>query len=128
MGPDDHPGRPENCWPRPGNQNAIARSEVPLGPLDIDAINVCATLDDGTSTVPETGALYVIADEGTSGAIKSFVGSFPRQDDQLPAQNASGMGLTRCEVDSVQVSPEELRESDVPEHAPIYIDGTEDPD
>jgi hypothetical protein len=115
-----------------GNENPIATAETVLGPMDLDEINVCASLDEGLGgQVPAAGVIEVVLSPtgGVYGWVKNVLGRFPRFEVEPFRGRPTGIAKTQCRlVGPNAVTPREIREkiraNDVPEIKPILIEGT----
>jgi hypothetical protein len=50
------------------NEHCIAETLLDLSPLDLDALNVCHTLEAAGTAVPEAGLVELVIEDPTSGA------------------------------------------------------------
>ena len=115
-----------------GNENPVATTETILSPMDLDEINVCASLDEGLGgQVPAAGVIEVVLSPtgGVYGWVKNVLGRFPRFEVEPFRGRPTGIAKTQCRlVGPNTVTPREIRQkiqaNDVPEIKPILIEGT----
>ncbi|OHA08834.1 MAG: hypothetical protein A3B37_00595 [Candidatus Sungbacteria bacterium RIFCSPLOWO2_01_FULL_59_16] len=118
-----------------GNEQVIARTATALSPLDLDEINVCATLDKANITVPPAGLIEVVLtvpgtvlpQGGAYGWVKNVVGKIPRAVIEPFEGKVEGIGKTQCRlVGPNVVRPFDLLVIEAPSVQPVYIERTGD--
>jgi hypothetical protein len=120
-----------------GNQQAIGRAITNLSPLDLDEVNVCATLDKAGLGVPPAGLIEVVLSVpgqnvpagGAYGWVKNVIGKIPRDEPEPFHAKVSGVGKTACRVVGPNVvRPDDIlqRGAGVPIVNPVLIEGTAD--
>ncbi len=116
-----------------GNERPIASNKVDLSPLDLDEINVCATLESGLGPngVPQAGVIEVLLSPtgGAYGWVKNLTDRFPRGQIEPSLGFLWGVGKTECRLVGPNVAtPKQLRPiiDDARVLQPILIEGTDD--
>ena len=115
-----------------GNENPVAWTKTELSPLDLDEINVCASLDDGAgAAVPSAGVIEVILSPtgGVYGWVKNVLGHFERFEPDPFKGSPTGIAKTQCRVVGPNAATprqirQELDSKRVREIRPILIEGT----
>jgi hypothetical protein len=121
-----------------GHERPLARSRTALSPLDVDEINVCATLDDaGLFPVPAAAGFSPLAGlievllspaGGVYGWVKNATGKIPRTRDDPMSGAVTGIGKTECRlVGPNVVTPAELEQVLAVTPAvipPVFIENT----
>jgi hypothetical protein len=116
-----------------GNQRPLGRARTKLSPLDLDEINVCATLDRafGQAQVPQAGLIEVVLEPtgGVYGWVKNVTGRLQRRvfDPFGLDQVVTGVAKTECRlVGPNVVTPEKINRIEAPEIVRVLIEGTGD--
>jgi len=115
-----------------GNENPVAWTKTELSPLDLDEINVCASLDDGAgAAVPSAGVIEVILSPtgGVYGWVKNVLGRFEQFEPDPFKGSPTGIAKTQCRVVGPNAATprqirQELDSKRVREIRPILIEGT----
>ncbi|MBI4514541.1 MAG: hypothetical protein HY699_01835 [Deltaproteobacteria bacterium] len=117
-----------------GNETPVGKFRTRLSPLDLDEINICATLDLslGQNAVPPAGVIEVslAPTGGAYGWVKNLLGRFRRSDYEPfgAGQLATGVGKTECRLVGPNVTTaRKLRAISAPVLQRVYIENTADP-
>jgi hypothetical protein len=117
-----------------GNERPVGKFRTRLSPLDLDEINICATMDQSLpqNLVPPAGLIEVTLTPtgGAYGWVKNVMGRFRRTNFEPfgEGQRPTGVGKTECRLVGPNVATvQKLRAITAPPLRRVYIENTGEP-
>jgi hypothetical protein len=124
-----------------GRENVRAKTSLDLSPLDVDELQVCATIERITGAAPPEAGLIQITDpvalaqqepSGVFAFIKNLGGKFFAQNPEPFDGRVVGVGKTQCKLIAVpEVNDPDFIESlaaNAPEGDAVLVENTDDPE